>query len=104
MTAGFLADSDSPVQPNGVNPGEQLGIVFNLKDGQDYNTVLAALDQGLSDASVVGSLRIGIKVQGFSSGGSESFVNGPPVPAPGSLLLGSLGVGFVGWLRRRRTL
>lgn len=66
------ADSDSPTQPNGVNPGEHVIVNYSLLDGKTCAS--------LSDDFDTGAFRIGIHVQGFDGGGSESFVNGPPPP------------------------
>lgn len=105
-TASFSIDSNPPTQPNGVNPGEEIGIVFTLQPGLDYDDLVAAL--GMLP-SVDGSLGIGIHVQGFADGGSESFVstNYPPpvVPEPATILVWSgLATSAVamGFVRRRR--
>ena len=89
-TTGFSADSDSPPVHNGVNPGEYLGILFNLQSGNIFSDVLANLGTG--------NLRIGIHVQGFESGGSESFINA--VPTPSTVFL--LGSGLIGLVALRR--
>lgn len=74
FSATASADSTSPAQPNGVNPGEFVIIGFSLAAGVDCADVIDALESG--------SLRVGIHVQGFAGGGSESFVNVPPPPPP----------------------
>ncbi len=94
-TAGFSADSDPPVQPNGVDPGESLGILFDLTDTPvgTFANVIAQLTNG--------DLRIGLHVQGFDGGGSESFVN-TPIPEPHAAVLFAVGALVVGTATRRR--
>jgi hypothetical protein len=87
---------------NGVNPGEWLTIIWNLVAGTSFSDVIAALNLGGDQA---GSLRVGIHVQGFSNGGSESFVNSTPAPVPvpaaGLLLAGALGALALSRRRKR---
>jgi hypothetical protein len=90
VTGQFSADSDPPAQPNGVNPRESLGIIFDLLDGKYYGNVIQDMSTG--------ALRVGIHVQGFEHGGSESFV---AVPVPATVLLGMLGLGVAGLKLRK---
>jgi hypothetical protein len=91
-TAGFLADADNPAPFRGVNPGESLGVIFDLLAGKTYADTVAALGT---------DLRIGMHVIAFDSGGSESFVS-TVVPVPAAVwLFGSGLLGLVAVSRRK---
>lgn len=102
--ANFSADSDHPVKHKGVNPGEELCVLFN------YTTTGPAQEgfTDIIDAMNSGALRVGIHVQGYASGGSESFIttgdngNGVTIiPEPASMILAMIGVFLVGGLKKR---
>lgn len=80
---------ESMTLDNIFEPGEVWGFVI-----QDYQNV-----PGLP-ASAFGSIGVGV----FSKGDQISSGSIIAIPAPGAILLGGIGVGLVGWLRRRRTL
>jgi hypothetical protein len=87
FTSDLAADSNAPVQPNGINPGEWLRFTF-----------LGDLASTIADI-YSGDLRVGLHVQGFAGGGSDSFVT----PEPGTLaVLGFSLVALAGLTRRRR--
>ena len=72
---------------HGVGPGESLGLRLGLETGVSFSQLLDALASPGNDG-----LRIGIHVQGFAGGGSESAVS---VPEPASLTLIALGLTLV---------
>lgn len=99
--ADISADSNSPAQPNGVNPGEFVSVLMNLNVGHSVSSVVSDLQLGV--------LRVGIHVQGYANGGSEAFVNtgptivGPiPAPEPGAIGLFGLGLLAIGLRTRRK--
>lgn len=99
FSANIGADSNAPVQNNGVNPGEWLDFSFE----GSYDTFISGLNSN--------QLRVGLHVQGFTvgDGASESFVSisttspvTAPVPEPGTYALMAVGLAVIVMTARRR--
>lgn len=81
----------------GVSNGKSVSVTTNVAQ----NATLAQLLQEID----TGQIRVGVNVEGFPNGGTGSFVNlGTAIPAPAAIVLGSLGTGLIGLLRRRKML
>jgi hypothetical protein len=103
ITGMFSADTDYPgTGKDGIDEGEWLGIVFDLKTVNGEYLTFADVISDLNS----GELRIGLHVQGIDYpeyGKSDSFINNPTsIPdASAVFLLGSACLlGFVG-LRKK---
>ncbi|MHC4552130.1 MAG: hypothetical protein ACYSUT_05105 [Planctomycetota bacterium] len=94
-------ETDLAYSPNGniskgIDPGEQLGILFDASYGD------------VADALYADELQIGIHAQRINAGQGESsewYVTGTPIiPAPASVALAAIGMGLIRGLRKRKTL
>jgi hypothetical protein len=88
-TDQFSADSDPPPPKWGVEPGEWMIIRFDLWAGGTLQDVIDEINDG--------RIRIGVHLQAFPDGRSESAI---AVPEPATISLMALGVCAV--LSRRR--
>jgi hypothetical protein len=101
----FAFEADSPAPNNGVNPTEWVAFTLGFANLNDFDSVIAAMNNG--------QLRLGINMVNFANGQSEGFITTPnddPENPPGGdrvpdggATAALLGLGMLGLVAARKT-
>jgi hypothetical protein len=110
MVLGMVVDMDA-IGPDHIGPGTNLHIATAVITGLTPGTspvvfvddTYSMVNGGptLNNIVVIGGMSIGKDDGLILTDGSFTI---DAIPAPGAILLGSIGIGLVSWLRKRRTL
>jgi hypothetical protein len=93
-TSGLMLSAANPAPKQGVNPGEQIGVVCSIVSGKTLADIITDIGTG--------NLRMGVHAVSIgTNANSEAFVNEPnppTIPEPATLAI--MGLGLVTVIRR----
>ena len=109
ISSRFGSGKVTIIEQSGSGSVDTIGAGI-IKAYGPYGNLLATLSNtttgvNTTDLSALGKIGM-IYFNSVADGAGADFDNlsFSPVPAPGAIVLGGIGVGLISWLRRRRTL